>query len=77
MSQKKARAARRNNPGRFAVMALDNQIRDLRAAQTIERREALKVEKAEIKRERAEIRRSIAEHPLRGGLSGLLGRWFA
>lgn len=72
MSQKTARAARRNNPGRFEEKRVNNEIRDLRAAQTIERREALAVEKAEIKKDRAEARkgRGIGQW-----WSSLLGRW--
>lgn len=76
MSQKKARALRQAaGPVRFEGKRIDNEIRDVRAAHTIERREALKVERADIKRERAEVRKSIAANPLGGGLSGLLGRW--
>ena len=78
MSQKKARAARQAaGPLRFELKGIENEIRDIRASETMQRREALAVEKVEIKKERAEIRRSIAAHPLRGGLSALLGRWTA
>lgn len=54
MSQKQARARRQAaGPVRFEGKRIDNEIRDVRAARTIERREALAVEKAEIKKERA------------------------
>ncbi|WPM94376.1 hypothetical protein VG1_CDS0052 [Arthrobacter phage Cupello] len=73
MSQKTARARRQAaGPVRFEVKALENEIRDIRAAQTIERREALKVELAEIKKERAEARRGRV---LGQWWSSLLGRW--
>lgn len=76
MSQKKARALRQaQGPLRFELKGINNEIRDFRAARTIERREALKVEKAEIKKERAEIRKAQAAYALGGGLAGLLGRW--
>ena len=76
MSQKKARAARQaQGPLRFELKGIENEIRDIRASETVRRREALAVEKAEIKRERAKVRRALVDNPLSGGLRGLLGRW--
>ena len=73
MSQKKARAARQaQGPARFEGKRIDNEIKAVRAARTIEAREALKVEKAEIKKERAEARKSRG---LGQWWSSLLGRW--
>ena len=72
MSEKKARAARQADPARFEAKRASNEIRDLRAARTIEQRQALAVEKVEIKKERAEARkgRGIGQW-----WSSLLGRW--
>lgn len=73
MNQKKARARRQAfGPARFEGKRIDNEIRDLRAARTIEAREALAVEKAEIKKERAEAR---ADRGFGQWWSALLGRW--
>jgi hypothetical protein len=72
MSQKTSRARRQAaGPVRFEVKGIENEIRDLRAAQTIEQREALAVEKAEIKKDR------LARRTLRSGLAALVGRWTA
>ncbi|AYN58806.1 hypothetical protein PBI_AMELIA_50 [Arthrobacter phage Amelia] len=73
MSQKTARAARRKQAGRFEEIRVNNEIRDLRAARTIEQREALAVEKAEIKKDRI-ARRAV--RPEGGIWSALMGRWF-
>lgn len=73
MSQKTARARRQaQGPLRFELKGIENEIRDIRASETIQRREALAVEKVEIKKERAE-RRQVRN----GFLRGLLGRWAA
>ena len=73
MSQKTARRRRQaQGPARFEGKRIDNEIRDVRAARTIQRRELLEVEKAELKKERAEARKGRG---LGQWWSSLLGRW--